>query len=35
MNVEIIDRSEEEKNKSFKEAFAEGLGMTIELMKRL
>ena len=30
MNVEIIDRAEEEKNKSYEEAFAGGLGMTIE-----
>ena len=30
MEVKIIDRTEEEKNKNYEEAFAEGLGMTVE-----
>ncbi len=30
MEVKIIDRTEEERNKNFEEAFAEGIRMTVE-----
>ena len=35
MNVKIINRSEEEKNKSHEEAFSEGIGMTIEEVREV
>ena len=30
MEVKIIDRTEKEKNKSYEQAFADGIGMTIK-----
>lgn len=34
MEVKIVDRTEEERNKSYEEAFAEGLEMTVEEVQK-